>query len=63
MPRHMSETLTLRTTAEIKDLLRQAAEREHRSVTSMMEVLVPDYARRAKLTVALKNKKHARLSQ
>lgn len=25
MPRHKSETLTLRTTAEIKDLLRQAA--------------------------------------
>jgi uncharacterized protein (DUF1778 family) len=59
MPRHKSETLTLRTTAEIKDLLRQAAEREHRSVTSMMEVLVLDYARRAKLTVAPKNKKHA----
>lgn len=44
MPRHKSETLSIRTTAEIKDLIRQAADREHRSVASMLEVLVMAYA-------------------
>ncbi len=49
MPRQKNETLTIRTTAEIKDLLRQAAHREHRSLASMIEVLVRDYAKKAKL--------------
>lgn len=44
MPRHKSETLSIRTTAEIKDLVRQAADREHRSVASMIEILVLSYA-------------------
>ena len=44
MPRHKSETLSIRTTAEIKDLIRQAADREHRSVASMLEVLVMAHA-------------------
>lgn len=44
MPRVKDEALTIRTTAEIKDLLRQAAERERRSVASMVEVLVLAYA-------------------
>ena len=49
MPRRKNETLTIRTTPEIKDLLRQAAVREHRSLASMIEVLVRDYARHADL--------------
>lgn len=49
MTRAKNQTLTLRTTPEIKDLLRMAAEREHRSVASMVEVLVLAYARKAKL--------------
>lgn len=49
MPRQKNETLTIRTTAEIKDLLRQAADREHRSLASMVEVLVRDYAKKTKL--------------
>ena len=49
MPRAKNETLTLRTTAEIKSLLRQAADREHRSLASMVEVLVLDYANGHKL--------------
>ena len=52
MPRQKNETLTIRTTAEIKDLLRQAAEREHRSLASMIEVLVRDYAKKAKLQLS-----------
>ncbi|MBX9401009.1 hypothetical protein K4L06_06760 [Lysobacter sp. BMK333-48F3] len=50
MPRAKNQTLTLRTTREIKDLLRMAAEREHRSVASMVEILVLEYARQAKLS-------------
>lgn len=49
MPRQKNETLTIRTSADIKDLLRQAADREHRSLASMIEVMVMDYAKKAKL--------------
>ena len=50
MPRQKNETLTLRTTPDIKDLLKQAADQEHRSLASMIEVLVLDYAKRHKLS-------------
>lgn len=45
MPRNKDETLSIRTTGEIKALLREAAEHERRSVASMMEILVLDYAK------------------
>lgn len=45
MPRNKSETLSIRTTAEIKDLVRKAADHEHRSVASMIEILILDYAK------------------
>lgn len=54
MPRHKSETLSIRTTAEIKDLIRQAADREHRSVASMLEVLVMAHADHLGIKVASK---------
>lgn len=44
-----TETLSIRTSAEIKRLLRLAAEQEHRSVASMIEVLVLDYASKHRL--------------
>lgn len=47
MPRNKCETLSIRTTAEIKNLIRQAAEREHRSVASMLEMLVLTHAAQA----------------
>lgn len=49
MARSKSETLTFRTTPQIKELLRLAADREHRSVASMVEVLILQYAKSAKL--------------
>lgn len=49
MPRLKDETLSIRTSTEIKQLLKAAAEREHRSVASMMEVLILEYAERHKL--------------
>jgi hypothetical protein len=45
MSRVKAETLSIRTSVEIKQLLRLAAERERRSVASMVEILVLEYAR------------------
>jgi len=45
MARKKCETLSIRTTGEIKDLVRQAADHEHRSVASMIEMLILDYAK------------------
>ncbi len=44
MKRPKDETLSIRTSSDIKQLLRSAAEKEHRSVASMIEVLVLSYA-------------------
>lgn len=52
MSRLKKETLSIRTSLEIKQLLRLAAEREHRSVASMIEVLVLAYARKNHLDVS-----------
>lgn len=45
MSRMKDETLSIRTSTEIKQLLRLAADRERRSVASMIEILVLEYAR------------------
>lgn len=39
-----NKTLSIRTSAEIKQLLRLAADRERRSVASMIEIMVLQYA-------------------
>lgn len=52
MSRRKDETLSIRTSADIKRLLRMAAERERRSVASMVEVLVLNYAKANELDVA-----------
>lgn len=38
-----TETLNLRVTSELKELVRLAAEREHRSISNLIEVLVREY--------------------
>lgn len=45
------ESLTLRVSQQFKEALRQAAEREHRSMANMVEYLVLDYYARNKLPV------------
>ncbi|SMF14050.1 hypothetical protein [Pseudogulbenkiania subflava] len=45
MSRLKDETLSIRTSSEIKQLLRMAADRERRSVASMIEILILEYAR------------------
>ena len=52
------ETLSIRTSAEIKQLVRMAAEREHRSIASMVEVIILAYAEQHGLTAAVALKKH-----
>lgn len=52
MPRLKGETLSIRTSPDIKELLRLAARREHRSVASMVEILVLEYARKHDLRAA-----------
>lgn len=44
MKRLKDETLSIRTSADVKQLLRMAAAKEHRSIASMMEVLILNYA-------------------
>ncbi|WP_416242926.1 hypothetical protein ACLSSQ_13045 [Azospira sp. APE16] len=44
MRRPKDKTLSIRTSADIKQLLGMAAEKEHRSIASMMEVLILNYA-------------------
>jgi len=49
MTRLNAETLSIRPTSQIKDLLRQAALLEHRSVASMIELLVLRHAEQNQL--------------
>ena len=44
MKRPKDETLSIRTSAEVKQLLRMAAEKERRSIASRVEVLILNYA-------------------
>ena len=58
MKRLKDETLSIRTSSDIKRLLRVAADREHRSIASMIEVLVLAYAEKHGLTVAEDPREH-----
>ena len=45
MPGAKTATLTFRMDPDLKEALRLAAERERRSITNMIEVLIQDYCR------------------
>ncbi|BCA93908.1 hypothetical protein TUM19329_02690 [Legionella antarctica] len=49
MARNKKMSISIRTTPEIKELMRLGAERECRSIASMIEALVVNYARQHKL--------------
>lgn len=49
MARNKKVSISIRTTSEIKELMRLGAERECRSIASMIEALVVNYARQHKL--------------
>ena len=44
-------TLTFRIEPDLKEALRTAAEREHRSIANMVEVLIRDYCGRNGITI------------
>ena len=46
-------TLTFRIEPELKEALRTAAEREHRSIANMVAVLIMDYCEHNDIPVAL----------
>ncbi|ATE60615.1 type II toxin-antitoxin system antitoxin [Thauera sinica] len=46
MARRKTEAINLRMSAEIKELLRFAADREHRTLSNMIEYLLIDYCER-----------------
>lgn len=52
MPRLKDETLSIRTSAEVKQLLRMTAANEHRSAASMLEMLIRSYAKAHGLTTS-----------
>lgn len=62
MKRLKDETLSIRTSADIKQLLKLAAEREHRSIASMVEVLVLTYAEQHALTSTASLRSDAEMS-
>lgn len=50
MNQRKSEAINLRMTPELKELLRLAAERERRTLSNMLEVLILDYCNQHGLT-------------
>jgi uncharacterized protein (DUF1778 family) len=44
MNRNKSTSISFRTTDQFKELLRKAAEQDHRSISSMLEKLIYDHA-------------------
>lgn len=46
-----TDTLNLRVTPELKELVRQAAEREHRTVSNLIEVLVRQHCERQGIVI------------
>jgi hypothetical protein len=51
MPAGKTSTLTFRIAPDLKDALRTAAEREHRSIANMVEVMIRDYCRRSGVNI------------
>ncbi|WP_416758444.1 DUF1778 domain-containing protein [Roseateles sp. So40a] len=49
-----TETLNLRVAPDLKDLIRQAAEAERRSISSFVEVLVRDYCQEKSISTGQK---------
>lgn len=51
MPTGKTSTLTFRIKPGLKEALRTAAEREHRSIANMVEVLIRDYCGRSGIQI------------
>lgn len=62
MKRLKDETLSIRTSAEVKQLLRMAAEKERRSIASMVEVLILMYAHEHGLVAGVEEQKKQKVA-
>ncbi|MBM3353332.1 MAG: hypothetical protein FJY51_08720 [Betaproteobacteria bacterium] len=51
MPAGKTSTLTFRIAPALKEALRTAAEREHRSIANMVEVMIRDYCRHNEIAI------------
>ena len=51
MPAEKTETLSFRMAPDLKEALRTAAEREHRSIANMVEVMILEYCARTGIEV------------
>lgn len=51
MPTGKTSTLTFRIKPGLKEALRTAAEREHRSIANMVEVMIRDYCGRSGIQI------------
>lgn len=51
MPRNKTSTLNLRISPNLKEAVKEAATREHRSVANFVEMLIRDYCKRNKITI------------
>lgn len=51
MPTGKTETLSFRMAPDLKEALRLAAEREHRSIANMVEVMILDYCERTGIQI------------
>ena len=51
MPKAKSTTLTFRIEPGLKEGLRTAADREHRSIANMVEVLIRDHCKRNRIVI------------
>jgi uncharacterized protein (DUF1778 family) len=49
-----SDTLNLRITPELKELIRLAADREHRTIANFIEVLVKEHCAKHEIAVSAK---------
>ena len=54
-------TLTFRIEPALKEALRSAAEREHRSIANMVEVLIRDYCNRSGIRVRERHKRSSEI--
>ena len=52
MPTGKTSTLTFRIAPALKEALRTAAEREHRSIANMVEVMIRDYCGRVGIEIS-----------
>ncbi|MEO8400737.1 MAG: ribbon-helix-helix protein, CopG family [Gammaproteobacteria bacterium] len=55
MNNNKTATLTLRIEPKLKESLRAAAEREHRSIANMVEMLIRDYCERNGIKLGTEN--------